>query len=149
MTENVTGYSASLAYGVATGSSLPAFGSDSYTTIPDIETLKAPAPNRETISWKVLDQKAAKKIIGSIEYSNASGTVTRAFDSAAQLQMRNDAMAGVPVRRNWRLTHPNTGAETHYFAGYCSKFEGSDLTNDDRITTQFELTVDGDVTIVD
>ncbi len=149
MTENVTGYLASLAYGAATGSSLPAFGSDSYTALPDIEGLKPPAPNREVVSWKVLDQKAAKKIIGSIEFSSATATLTRAFDSSAQLQMRNDAYAGVPVRRNFRLTHPNTGAEIHYFAGYSSKWETSDITNDDRITISWEITVDGDITIVD
>lgn len=149
MTENVTGYGTRLAYGAATGASLPAYNLDSYTDIPDIENAKAPSPTREVITYKVLDQKAAKKIVGSIEYSSVSGGLVRAFDSTAQRQLRDDANAAVSVRRNWLFQHPDTGNETHYFAGYCSKFEYGDSSNDEVVRVSFEITVDGSITIVD
>ena len=62
--------------------------------------------------------------------------------------MEDDANAGVAARRNWRLIKPNVGAETKYFVGYVSKFETNSITNSGRIQVNFEITVDGDLTIV-
>ena len=149
MSENKTGYLSSLAYGAASGLSLPVYGSDSYTEIPDIEELKLPAGTRPVEERKVLQQKASKKFVGSLSYSACTANGLRDFESAAQLQMRGDANAGNPVRRNFRGSLPNTGNEIHYFVGYCSKFEYGPVTNEGVYTFDMEIVVDGEVTIVD
>jgi hypothetical protein len=148
MTENVTGYGSNLAYGAATGASLPAFGSDTYTVIPDLEEITPPAGSRQVEEYYVLDQKASKKLVGSLTFDAAQGTAVRAFDSAAQQQMMDDANAAVAVRRNWRIGLPNTGTELHYFAGYMSKFAYAGLNNQGRVQYNWEITVDGAVTVV-
>lgn len=148
MTENITGYGTSLAYGAATGASLPAFASDSYTAINTIDTITPPSPSRQVEEYYVLDEQASKKLVGSITYSAAQGTVTRDFDSAAHDQLENDANAAVSVRRNWRISLPNQGNQIIYFAGYCSKFEFQGITNQGRIQFAVEVTVDGATTIV-
>src|SRR5689334_8674431 len=127
MTENVTGYLATLAYGAATGSSLPAFGSDVYTVLNDISTIKPPAGSRPVEERAILSQKSPKKFIGPISYSEATATGLRAFGDAGQNQMQDDANSGVAVRRNFRIVFPDLGNETHYFAGYCAKFEYDDV----------------------
>lgn len=148
MTENVTGYNSTLAYGAATGTSLPAPGSDVYTEIPDIESLTPPSAERQKEERYVLSQKSAKKFVGSITYTAVSGNMLRAFDSAAHDQLENDANAASAVRRNWRIVKPNAGGEINYFAGYCSKFQYGEITNQGVMTVTFEIEVDGDVTIV-
>lgn len=148
MTENITGYLTSLAYGAATGVSLPAFGSDTYTPLPDADQLTPPSPSRQVEEYYVLDQAAAKRLVGSITYSPAQGTMTRAFDSAAHDQLENDANAAVSVRRNWRFSLPNQGNQLIYFAGYCSKFEFQGITNQGRVQFAVEVVVDGSITIV-
>lgn len=148
MTENVTGYNTRLAMGAATGASLPAYGADTYSDILDIEDLTLPSPSRQVDEYYVLDQKAAKKLVGSITYSPASGTCTRAFGDAVQDALEDDANAAAAVRRNWRGTLPNTGGEIRYFTGYASKFEFQGITNQGRIQYTFEIVVDGEVTII-
>jgi len=148
MTENVTGYLAGLARGAATGSSLPAFGAEVFSPVLDIEDLKMPAPTRPVEAWKVLDQKASKKKVGSLDYGPCSGTCTRAFGDPIQDSMEDDANAADAVRRNWRGNLPDSGSEVRYFIGYVSKFEFDSITNDNRIKFSWEIVVDGDVTIV-
>lgn len=148
MTENVTGYGTSLAYGAATGASLPAYVSDTYTVIPDMEEITPPSASRQVEEFYVLDQKAAKKLVGSITYDAAQGNVTRAFDSAAQDLLEDNANAAIAVRRNWRVILSNAGQQTIYFAGYVSKFQFSGINNQGRIQFALEITVDGEITIV-
>jgi hypothetical protein len=148
MTENVTGYLSSLAYGAATGASLPAFASDSYTSVPDLESVTPAAGSRQVDEYYVLDTKAAKKVVGSLTYDVIQFNGTRAFDSAAQDQVEDDANASSSVRRNFRVTLPNAGAQIQYCAGYVSKFQYGELTNQGRITFSGEITVDGAITIV-
>lgn len=148
MTENVTGYNTRLAMGAATGTSLPAYASDVYSDILDIEDVTPPSPTRQVDEYYVLDQKAAKKLVGSITYSAVAGTCTRAFSDAVQDELEDNANAAAAVRRNWRLTMPNASGEIRYFAGYASKFEFSGITNQGRIQFTFEIVVDGEVTIV-
>lgn len=148
MTENVTGYGGTLAFGAATGVSLPAFGSDSYTSIVDIEELTPPEGSRQKEEYYVLDRKSSKKLVGSITMGDASATLTRAFDSAAHDQLQDDSNAAVSVRRNWKIQLPNAGQEIQYFVGYVSKFAYQGLSNQGRIQFALEITVDGDLTIV-
>ena len=148
MTENVTGYGTSLAYGAATGVSLPAYASDSYTVIPDIEELTPPSSSRQVEEFYVLDQKAAKKLVGSITVDASQATVTRAFDSASHDELEDNANAANAVRRNWRIVLPNAGGQIIYFVGYVSKFQYSGVNNQGRIQYSLEITVDGEITIV-
>lgn len=153
MTENTAGYNTRLARGTATAASPellphPVTGGDTYSDVLDVEELTPPSPTRETQEWKVLDQKSAKRIVGSISYSPASGNATRAWSDAIQESMEDDANAANAVWRNWRIRFPNVGAEEKFFQGSCSKFEFQGVTNDGRHIFAFEITVSGDVIIV-
>jgi len=148
MSENVTGYGTILARGAATGTSLPAYAADVYSAIIDIEDLVPPSPSRQTEEWYVLDKKASKKLVGSISYAPATGTVTRAFDDTVHDSLEDDANAAAAVRRNWYVQMPNAGQQLIYFVGYVSKFEIQSVTNQGRIQYALEITVDGEITIV-
>jgi hypothetical protein len=148
MTENVTGYLATLSWGAATGSSLPAFGSDVYTPIVDVSTIKLPAGSRAVEERPILSQASPKKFIGPITYSECTATGLRAFGDASQNQMQDDAYSGVPVRRNYRVVFPDLGNETHYFAGYSAKFEYDDIDPQKANGIQLQIVVDGAVTVV-
>lgn len=147
MTENVTGYNSRLARGAATGTSLPAFALDTYSDVLDIEELVKPSPSRQVDEYYVLDTKASKKLVGSITYNPCSGTLARAFGDSIQDSLEDDANADVSVRRNWRITLPDSGNEITYFIGYVSKFELPGITNQGRIQASFEIVVDGAITI--
>lgn len=148
MTENVTGYLAALAYGAATGASLPAFGVDVYTNIPDIDELTLPSPSRQVEEYYVLDQLAAKRLVGSITYAECSFTITRAFDSAVHDTLEDNVNAALSVRRNWRGSIPNLGNQLLYWIGYASKFEIQSVSNQSRIQVACSVIVDGAVVIV-
>jgi len=148
MTENVTGYNARISYGAATGSSLPAFGADSYTELEDVSKIKLPAGSRPVEERPILKLKSPKKFIGPISYSDCTATGLRAFGDPGQNQMQDDANNGTPQRRNFKVVLPDLGNETHYFAGYCSKFEYDDVESQTAQGIQIGIVVDGDVTIV-
>lgn len=147
MTENVTGYNTRLARGAATGASLPAFALDTYSDVLDIEELTPPSPSRQIEEFYVLDQKAAKRLVGSITYSAATATLARAFADAIQDSLEDDANADVAVRRNFRITKPDSGNEIVYFTGYVTKFEYSAVSNQGRYQVSIEIVVDGSITI--
>jgi hypothetical protein len=147
MTENVTGYNTRLARGAATGVSLPAFASDAYSDILDIEELTKPSPSRQVDEFYVLDLASAKKLVGSITYSPCAFTIARAFADAIHDSLEDDANAASSVRRNWRITLPDSGNQIDYFIGYCSKFETAGINNQGRIQCNVEIVVDGGITI--
>jgi hypothetical protein len=155
MTENVTGYGWKLEIGAATGSSLPAEGSETWSLVKDIEGLTPPSATRQTQEWFVLDLKASKKIPGSISYTACTGTLTRAYDEEPHDRMEDDSngiVGGVSLgstpRRQFRITAINSGQERRIFAGYVTKFEIQEVTNTDRVKVSIEITVDGDVTVI-
>lgn len=148
MTENVTGYNWKLEVGAASGNSLPAIGSDTFTQILDIEDLEPPSSTREIQEWYVLDSAASKKIPGSLSYDPCVVTLTRAYSDAGHNRLEDDANAATPVRRNFRITAVDTGTEVRTWQGYCTKFKISAVTNQDRVKAEVEITVDGSVVIV-
>lgn len=148
MSENVQGYNTRLSRGAAVGTSLPSYLIEVFSDVLDIESLTLPAPTRPVESWKVLDKKSTKKLVGSIDYSPCSGSCSRLFGDLIQDSMQDDANAAASVRRNWRGIMPDTNAETHYWVGYCSKFEYQGISNDGRLQYAWEIVVDGDVIIV-
>ena len=147
MTENVTGYSWRLEVGAASGTSLPAEGSETWSQVLDIEELTPPSASRDTQEWYVLDQAASKKIPGSITYSPCTATLTRAYADTIHNRLEDDANSGTSVRRNYRIIASDTGLERRVWAGYCSKFEIQAVTNQDRAKVAIEIIVDGSVTI--
>lgn len=148
MSENVTGLFSSLAYGAATGLSLPAFALDSYTPILDLENLTLPSASRQVDEYPVLDQATVKRLVGGITYSECTFTIVRAFDSAAHDTLEDNVAAALAVRRNWRGSLPNAGNQINYWVGYASKFEFQGITNQTRIQIACAITVDGYVQIV-
>jgi len=147
MTENVTGYGWRLEVGAASGTSLPAEGSETWSQVLDIEDLTPPSPSRDVQEWYVLDLAASKKIPGSITYSPCTGTLTRAYGDTIQNRLEDDANSGSPVKRNFRIIASDTGLERRFWQGYCSKFEVQSVTNQDRAKIAYEIIVDGTVTI--
>lgn len=147
MTENVIGYGWRLEVGAASGTSLPAEGSETWSQVLDIEELTPPSPTRETQEWFVLDQAASKKIPGSISYTACTGTLTRAYGDTIQNRLEDDANSSTPVRRNFRIIASDTGLERRNWAGYCAKFEFAAVNNQGRVTFTIEIVVDGSVTI--
>lgn len=147
MTENVTGYNWKLEVGADSGTSLLAIGSDTFTQILDIEDLEPPSSTRETQEWYVLDQAASKKIPGSLTYDPCVATLTRAYGDTGHNRLEDDATSASPVRRNYRITASDTGAEVRTWQGYCTKFKISSVTNQDRAKVEVEITVDGSVVI--
>jgi hypothetical protein len=148
MTENVVGFDTYLGRGSATGASLPAFASDTYSRVLDVEEGQPPSASRETEAYRVWDVKSEKKLVGGITYTNFTGTLVRAWGDAIQDSLEDDANSGVAIRRNWKFMFPNTGQQIHYWSGYCSKFEYGAVTSNGRITVSIEIVVDGDVTII-
>lgn len=147
MAENRTGQNWRLYRGNATGTSLPAFASDTYTEVPDVEELKPPAASREVDEYYVLGQTAAKKLVGPVTWANLSAVLARDFESGAQDSLEDDSKAAGGTRRNYRIVGGNTGAETREFVGYVNKFETDPYTNRGRVKVNVEIVVDGDVTI--
>ena len=147
MTENVTGYGWRLEVGAASGTSLPAEGSETWSQVLDIEDLTPPSPDRDVQEWYVLDQAASKKIPGSITYSACTATLTRAYGDTTQNRLEDDANNSSSVRRNYRIIASDTGLERRFWQGYCKKFEVQGVTNQDRAKISIEIIVDGTVTI--
>ena len=143
MTENVTGYNWKLEVGAASGTSLPAIGSDTFTQILDIEDLEPPSSTRETQAWFVLDQAAAKTIPGSLTFEPCTATLTRAYSDTGQNRLQDDAESASPVRRNYRITASDTGLEVQSWQGYCTGFKISSVTNQDRAKVELTIEVDG------
>lgn len=147
MSENITGQGWKLQRGTATGTSLPAPGSDSFVDIVDIEELKVPSASREIDEYFVLDQVASKKLVGPVTWSSCTGKITRAYDSAVHDSLENDSFAAGGTRRNWRVIATNAGAEIRDFVGYVNKFEIDTVSNRGRVVYNLEIVVDGNVTI--
>lgn len=147
MTENVTGYNWRLYAGVATGSSLPAPSADTFVEIPDVEELTPPEGSREEKSYKVLTETAARKKIGTTEFSPCTATLIRDYDSTAQDQLEDEAN-GAAVRRNYRIIASDVSAEQRDFVGYAKKFSINAVKNDGEPTrVGIEIACDGSVTI--
>lgn len=155
MTENVTGFGWKLEIGTATGDTLPAEGAETWSQVLDIEDITPPSATRQTQEWFVLDQKASKKKPGSISYTPCTGTLTRAYDQEPHDRLEDDSNGivsgvntGAVPRRQFRITANNIGAERRIFAGYVTKFELQQVTNQDRVKSAVEITVDGDVLVI-
>jgi hypothetical protein len=147
MTTNTTGQGYKLQRGTATGSSLPAPGADTFTDVVDIESLTPPGASREVDEYFVLDQVASKKLVGPVTWSNLSGKLVRAWGDTVQDSMENDSFATGGTRRNWRIINNDPSLEQRDFVGYVNKFAEGEVTNRGRQTYDFEIVVDGSVTI--
>lgn len=147
MTTNVTGQGWKLERGAATGASLPAAGSDTFSQVLDIEELTPPSATRDIEERYVLDQIASKKFLGAISWNAATGKLLLADGDAVHDSLLADSYATPPnSRRNWRIS--SLGSTLVFnFVGFVSKLEFDSITNQGVVAYILEITVDGNVTI--
>lgn len=147
MTENVTGYDWVLERGTATGASLPAPGSDTFTLVEDTEEVKPPFATREVTERFVTDKTASKKFLGSTSWNAATLKLLWAKNDAVHQTLEADSYAAFPNnRRNWRIRRRD-GSRTYNWVGFISKFEFDAFTNQEVNAFALEIAVDGDVTV--
>lgn len=144
---NITGQGWKLQIGTATGSSLPAPASDTFTDVLDIEELKAPSASREIDEYFVLDQVASKKLVGPVTWSSATAKCARNYQDTVHDSLENDSFVSGGQRRNWRVIANDASLERRDFVGYVNKFEIGSVTNRGRVQYDLEIVVDGGVTI--
>lgn len=144
---NITGQGWKLQRGTATGSSLPAPASDTFTDVVDIEELKAPSASREIDEYFVLDRVASKKLVGPVSWSPATAKCARDYQNAVHDSLEDDSFVAGGQRRNWRVIANDPSQERRDFVGYVNKFELGSVTNRGRVQYDVEIVVDGDVTI--
>lgn len=147
MTTNVTGYGWRLERGTATGSSLPAVGSDTFTQVLDIEELTPPSATREVEERFVLDQVSSKKFLGAVSWNPVKAKLLWAELDAVHYSLEADSAAASPNgRRNYRL-RSLTDSRVYTFVGFVSKYEFEAITNQGVISYNLEIAVDGQVTL--
>lgn len=147
MTTNVTGYGWRLERGAATGASLPAPGSDSFSLVQDVEELTPPSATREVEERFVLDQVASKKFLGAVSWLPAKAKLLWAEGDSVHLSLEADSSAASPNgRRNWRV-RSLTDSRVYNFVGFVSKYEYESITNQGVVSFNLEVAVDGSVTV--
>lgn len=147
MTTNVTGYGWKLERGAATGASLPAPGSDTFSQVLDVEGLVPPSPTREIEERYVLDQASSKKFLGSTSWNAATGKLLFADGDSVHDSLIADSYATWPAsRRNWRISSLSSTIVFN-FVGFVSKLQFDEVTNQGVVTYALDISVDGSVTI--
>lgn len=146
MTTNVTGYGWRIERGSATGASLPAPGSDTFTQALDVEELTPPSATREVTERYVLDQTSSKKFAGAVSWLPAKAKLLWAELDTVHYSLEADSYAAWPSgRRNYRI-RSLTDSRIYNFVGFVSKYEFEALTNQGVVSYNLEIAVDGQVT---
>jgi hypothetical protein len=147
MTTNVTGQGWKLERGAATGASLPAAGSDSFSQVLDIEELVPPSATRDIEERFVLDQIASKKFPGPISWNPVTAKLLFADGDSVHDTLLADSYATPPAaRRNYRVSSLSSTIVFN-FVGFVTKFEFDSVTNQGVVAYNLEIAVDGSVTI--
>ena len=134
--------------GTASGGSLPAPGSDTFTSVALVGSLKLPADVRTVNSFKTLDSADPRNVGGGFEERTVSFRVVFDPDNAQHTGIMADAVlaSSTSARRNWRIIAPDTGAYQWDFVGFVSKWEWEDVENEKEVAATVEISVDGAVT---
>ena len=144
---NITGQGWQLQIGTSAAASLPLPGSDTFTTVGDLEELKPPSPTREIDEFFTLDSVGARRLVGPVSWAAVTAKLVRRYGNAVHDSIETDAAVAGGQRRNWRIIASDTGAEQRDFVGFVNKFEIASVTNRGRVVVDIEITVDGNVTI--
>lgn len=142
------GQGMTLKRGAATGASLPAPGSDTFTDVALTGSLKLPSDVRTVNSFKTLDSADPRKVGGGFEERIVSFRLVWDPADAVHTTLYADAVtaSSTTARRNWRIVAPDTGAYQWDFVGFISKWEWEDVENEKEVAATVEISVDGSVT---
>lgn len=134
--------------GQASGSSLPAVGSDVFDVINLVGNVKLPSDVRTVNSFKTLDSPDPRKVGGGFEDRIVSFRLV--FDPAdsVHISMKNEAKSAssTTARRNWQVILPDTGAYKFDYVGFIQKWEWEDVENEKEVAATVEIACDGTVT---
>lgn len=144
----LAGQGLKLQRGSASGASLPAPGSDTFTDLPLIATVKPPGNVRTVNSFKTLDSPDPRKVGGGFEDRVVSlRLVWDPADAQHAIALNDSETANaITARRNWRLIFPDPGLYQEDFVGFIQKWEWEDVENEKEIAASVEIAVDGTVT---
>ncbi len=131
--------------GTATGASLPAPGSDTFTQILLVRPIKLPSDIQTTKSFKVLEQAAPLSVGGALEENELSFRIVWDPANAMHVALRADAKNSnsTAKRRNWQVIMSDSGLYTFDYIGFVSKWEWEDIENENEIAATITVTLDG------
>lgn len=134
--------------GQASGSSLPAVGSDTFDTLNLVGSVKLPSDVRTKNTFKTLDSPDPRSVGGGFEERIVSFRLVFDPTDAIHISMKADSKtaSSTTARRNWRVILPDTGAYQFDYVGYISKWEWEDVENEKEVAATVEISVDGTVT---
>lgn len=131
--------------GAATGASLPAPASDTFTEVSLVGSIKLPADTRTVNYFKTLDSPDPRAVGGGFE--NRVLSFRLVWDPADSLHrsLRDDATSttSTAARRNWKVIMPDGGEYTFDYVGFVSKWEWEDIENEKESAAAVEITIDG------
>lgn len=132
--------------GTASGASLPAPGSDTFTALTLCNALKLPSYIRTVNTFKTLDSADPRRVGGGFEERTISFRLVFDPADAKHIVLKGDAESATIVRRNWQIVLPDSGAAQFDFVAFCSKWEWEDVEGEKEVAATIELSVDGAVT---
>lgn len=134
--------------GQASGSSLPAVGSDTFDVVNLVGNVKLPSDVRTNSSFKTLDSPDPRKVGGGFEDRIVSFRLVFDPSDAIHISLKTEAKSASSstARRNWQVILPDTGAYRFDYVGYIQKWEWEDVENEKEVAATIEIAVDGTVT---
>ncbi len=109
--------------GTASGSSLPAYGSESWQLVTEASNLKLPDYSLQRASYKVLAETTRRSLGGSLAEQTVTGSLVADKADAVVRQILDDIRTGTMVRRNWRFTEPDDANSEVYWVGFVQTLE--------------------------
>lgn len=145
-------YSASLGaklfIGTSTATPLPAVGSDSFTEVPLLGSVKPPVNQLSVGFFNILNDANRRSVGGKLGDRSVPGNVVADWTEVVHQNMEADSLA--QRKRNWYILYPDSGARRDDFVGFVSKWEKSEFNAGDESVehrVDFEISVDGAVTV--
>lgn len=135
--------------GQASGSSLPAVGSDTFDVINLLGSLKLPSDIRTINTFKTLDSPDPRKVGGGFEDRLISFRLVLDPTDGVHISMKQTdakSASSTTARRNWRVILPDTGLYQFDFVGFVSKWEWEDVEGEKEVAATIEISIDGTVT---
>jgi hypothetical protein len=133
--------------GTATGDSLPAPGSDTFTDIPHILEVTWPDFERETSSYETLDTPDDIVLSGGAKKGTVTAKLLFNWGNATQESLWSDARQGAAVRRNWRGIVPGLGGKTFDFYGSVTSWKWEATTKKNHYQATVVFTPEGSITV--
>lgn len=139
---------AKLFMGASTATPLPAVGSDSFTEVPLLGTVKPPTNQLSVGFFSILNDANRRSVGGKLNDRTVPGNLVADWTETAHQNLEADSLA--QRKRNWYILYPDSGARRDDFVGFISKWEKAEFNaGEDAVEhrVDFEISVDGAVTV--